>query len=103
MVDVVRAILKKLGINLADVVIKEELNGLMIPTNNWYIRFVYNNYKHEIQLDGLGTKEMYMWLFRYDYSDTSKIEEHHAVGLADITAEELYKVIEDFINRKEVE
>ena len=102
MIDVVRAILRKLGLDLKDVIIREEFNGLMIPTNDWYIRFVYNNYKHEIQLDGLGTKEMYMWLFRYDYCDTSKIEEHHAVGLADMSPQELYKVIEDFINRKEV-
>ena len=85
--NVVKEILRSLGVKYA----------LMVPTSDWTIRFIYNDYITEIELTkNLLTKVLYMSLVRYD---DGKILVLDRVELADITAEEIREVIKDFIER----
>ena len=100
--DVVRAILKSLGVKLEDVAIRithVELSNRVYRIDNIYsMMFVYENRRIEINLAKLGTKDMSIALFNYDDDDDGVIVDHHVQELADITTEELYKIIKEFIN-----
>lgn len=103
MIDVVKAILRKLYIDLEDVKIqrryKDLENGLSVPTNDWsmmfiFIGYMYKEYIIEIELTKIGTEDPCMFLFK---SDGIEIIKHLKVELADKTAEELLLIIKNFM------
>ena len=73
--------------------------GEILTTDDWIMVFVYKDFTIAIELREVGSKEVYINLVKYF---ESMMLDFHRVELADITAQELYKIIEDFINRKEV-
>ena len=94
MVDIVKAILRSLGVDLEDVRIgrvHEFLgNDLLVPTNEYSISLV--NEGVTIELTKLGTKEACMTLHECDddYAHPLKFSE---TALADITVEELREIL----------
>lgn len=85
--NVVKEILRSLGVRLGNLIIR------MVPTNDWIMTFIYEDRLIQLEL----TKDL-LSLFRYDDGD---IVDLHKEELADITEEKLREVIKEFINRKE--
>lgn len=100
MIDVVKAILRKIGLDLKDVEIRrvnmDYGKGLVIPTDDWIMVFEHRHFKIVIELNKVSSKESWISLVRYYGDDMIDL---HRVESIDTTPQELYKIIEDFINR----
>lgn len=98
MKDIVKAILRSLGVDVAGVesyrIHKDLGNNVMVPTNGWMMVFVHDGLLIELELSKLDTKDSYMSFYGYD---DGRLVKQHKEELADITAEDLREVIKDFI------
>lgn len=103
MKDIIKAILRSIGIKLEDVrterIVMDYGSGGVIPTNDWIMVFEYKNYKKykiAIELNKVGTKESWISLVRYYDGDMIDL---HRVEVIDTTPQELYEIINDFIHK----
>lgn len=100
MIDIVKAILRSIDIDLEDVTIKrfhEDLgNGLIVPTNNWYMLFIYKYYNISIELNKLNTRDSWITLTK---EHNEEVIDFHRVELADTTPQALHKIITYFITK----
>ena len=100
MIDIVKAILRSIGIDLEDVTIQrfhEDLgNGLIVPTNDWYMVFTHRYDEITIELNKLNTRDSWITLVKNCKGDMVDI---HRIELADITPQALHKIITYFITK----
>ena len=96
MVDIIKAVLRSLGVDLEDVRIgrvHEFLgNDLLVPTNEYSISLVNEGVAITIELTKLGTKEACMTLYECD-DDNAYPVKFSETDLADITVEELREIL----------
>ena len=101
MKDVVRAILKKLGVDLEDVKISrihEDLgNDLVVPTDDWNVAFEYEDSTIAIELNKVSSRDSWASLVKYYDGDMVSLVDR--VELANMTPRELYEIIEEFIHK----
>ena len=100
MVDVVKAILRSLGIHLVDVrnkKVKSDYDSeYLISTDHWFMVFEYGDSTMIIELNEVSSKES--WADLSEYREGIRLD-FSRVGLADKTVEDLHKIIKDFIER----
>lgn len=103
MIEVLKRIIRSLGIKLEDVRISrlhDDLgNGSIVPTDDWIIRFEYKEFDIVINLNKVSTKDSWMLLSKYSSYD-GEMFDIYSDKLADITAEDLREVIDYFINKE---
>lgn len=95
MIDVLKAILRSLGIKLEDVAIRN--TDYIVSNNDWIMVFEYKHHKFAIELNKVGTKESWISLVKYD--EDGLVDLHNRIDVLDTSAQELHKILKDFIER----
>ena len=97
--DVIKGILRSLGIKLEDVTTRrlpDYSTGEILTTDDWIMVFIYKDLTIAIELREAGSKEVYINIVKYFENMFLNL---HRVELADITAEKLREIIKTFIER----
>lgn len=99
MIDIIKGILKSLGIKLENVVVKridiDYDNSGVIPTNDWTMTFIHKGLTFTVALHELGSEESWINLVRYRTGNKVDVRKVKAI---DTTPQELHKIISYFIN-----
>lgn len=101
MMDVIKGILRSLGIKLEDVTTRrlpDYGKGEILTTDDWIMVFNYKDLIIAIELREAGSKEAYINIVKYEEFENLFLNLHR-VELADMTAEKLREIIKTFIER----